>query len=73
MEGIPVAFEDAGYLAPQQIYAHAKRAFLKHKGVDAIYLLGSWWRILDIVKLLEQDLRVTVVYALAAKIWNIQK
>jgi len=31
MEGIPVAFEDVGRLASQEVYAHTRRAFLKHK------------------------------------------
>jgi len=36
-------------------------------------MLGSGWRLLRVVKLLEQDLRVPVVYALAAKLWDVQK
>ncbi len=73
MAGIDVAFQDVGKLSPQEIYAHAKKAFLKHPDVDAIYMLGSGWRLLEIVRLLEQDLEVPVIYALAAKLWNVQK
>jgi len=73
MEGIEVPFKDVGRLSPEEIYAHTKKAFLKHKEVEAIYMLGSGWRLLRVVKLLEQDLQVPVVYALAAKLWDVQK
>jgi maleate cis-trans isomerase len=62
MEGIPVAFEDVGRLASQEVYAHTKKAFLKHPGAEAIYMLGSGWRTLDIIRLLEEDLQVPVVH-----------
>ena len=73
MEGINVRFSDVGRLSAGDIYAHTKRAFLKHKDADAIYMLGSGWRVLDVAPILEQDLQVPVVYALAAKIWQVQK
>lgn len=73
MEGIEVPFEDVGRLSPEEIYKHTKKAFLKHRDVQAIYMLGSGWRLLKIVGLLEQDLEVPVIYALAAKLWDVQK
>jgi maleate isomerase len=73
MEGIDVPFKDVGKLSGEEIYKHTKKAFLKHAGVDAIYMLGSGWRLLKIVRLLEQDLQVPVVYALGAKLWQVQK
>jgi hypothetical protein len=57
----------------REIFAHIKRNFLKSKGADAIYMLGSGWRTLDIIKLLEQDLQVPVVHPVPARIWEIQK
>jgi maleate cis-trans isomerase len=36
-------------------------------------MIGSGWRILDVVPLLEQDLQVPVVCAVAARVWAIQK
>ena len=62
-----------GRLAGEEIYQHTKRAFLKHADADAIYMLGSGWRLLKIVRLLEQDLQVPVIYALAAKLWQVEK
>lgn len=73
MDGIEVPFKDVGRLSQEEIYAHAKKAFLRHPEVEAIYMLGSGWRLLKVVKLLEQDLQVPVIYALAAKIWDVQK
>jgi maleate cis-trans isomerase len=73
MEGIEVPFKDVGRLSGEEIYKHTKRAFLKHADADAIYMLGSGWRLLKIVRLLEQDLQVPVIYALAAKLWQVEQ
>lgn len=73
MEGISVAFEDAGRLSAQEVYAHAKRAYLKHGAAQGVYMLGSAWRTLDIIDLLEQDLGVPVVHPVPARVWAIQK
>src|SRR5262245_66036861 len=55
MEGIDVPFDKVQELASQQVYAHIKRNFLKAKGADAIYMLGSGWRTLDIIATLERS------------------
>ncbi|MGH7770229.1 MAG: maleate cis-trans isomerase family protein [Candidatus Binatia bacterium] len=73
MEGIDVPFKDVGRLSAEEIYSHTKKAFLKHPDAQAIYMLGSGWRLLKIVSLLEQDLQVPVIYALSAKLWDVQK
>lgn len=73
MEGIPVAFEDVGRLSSQEVYAHTRKAFLRHSGAEAIYMLGSGWRTLDIIEPLEQDLEVPVVHPVPARVWAIQK
>jgi maleate cis-trans isomerase len=43
------------------------------KGADAIYMLGSGWRTLDIIATLEQDLQVPVVHPVTARVWEMQK
>ncbi|MFQ5852145.1 MAG: hypothetical protein ACE5JU_16360 [Candidatus Binatia bacterium] len=73
MEGIPVSFEDVGRLSSQEVYAHTRKAFLQHPDADAIYMLGSGWRTLDIIGLLEQDLQVPVVHPVPTRVWAIQK
>src|ERR1700737_4625669 len=73
MEGIEVPFEKVQELSSHQVYAHIKRNFLKSKGADAIYMLGSGWRTLDIIETLERDLQVPVVHPVTARVWEIQK
>jgi len=73
MEGMEVAFADVGRLAAQEIYAHTHKAFLKHPDGDGIYMLGTGWRCLDIIHLLEEDLQVPVVHPVAARVWAVQK
>jgi maleate isomerase len=73
MTGIDVPFDKVQELSGEQVYSHIKRNFLKSKGADAIYMLGSGWRTLDIIKLLEQDLQVPVVHPVPARVWEIQK
>jgi maleate isomerase len=69
-------FRDAGFtvrvqeLSSHQVYAHIKRNFLKAKGADAIYMLGSGWRTLDIIETLEQDLQVPVVHRDGTRLGN---
>src|SRR6202035_3156846 len=73
MEGIDVPFDKVQELSGEQVYGFIKRNFLKHKGADAIYMLGSGWRTLDIIETLEQDLRVPVVHPIPARVWEMQK
>lgn len=73
MEGIDVPFNQAQNLSGEQVYSHIKRNFLKHKGADAIYMLGSGWRTLNIIEMLEQDLQVPVIHPVPARVWEIQK
>jgi maleate isomerase len=73
MAGIDVPFNKAQELSGEQIYAHIKRNFLKVKGADAIYMLGSGWRTLEIIDILERDLGVPVVHPVTARIWEFQK
>lgn len=73
MEGISVPFADVGRLSPQEVYAFVKAEFLKHQDAEGIYLLGTGWRVLDMVKVLEQDLQVPVVHPVPARVWAVQK
>ncbi len=73
MEGMSVPFADVGRLSSLEIYAHTRKAFLKNQSADGIYMLGTGWRCLDIIHLLEQDLQVPVVHPVPARVWSIQK
>jgi maleate isomerase len=73
MAGIDIPFDQVQELSSHRVYAHIKRQFLQAKGADAIYMLGSGWRTLDIIATLEQDLQVPVVHPVTARVWEIQK
>jgi maleate cis-trans isomerase len=72
MEGIDVPFEKVGGLSSQELYAHIKKVFLKHRQAEAIYLLGSGWRMLDMIEPLERDLGVPVIHPIVTRCWEIQ-
>jgi maleate isomerase len=72
MEGMAAEFDKIQLLSAQEVYAHIKRTFLKHKGAEAIYLLGSGWRVLEVIDLIEQDLGVPVIHPVPARCWEIQ-
>ena len=73
MEGMKVDFADVGRLALTENYGHTRQAFLKHSNADGIYMLGTGWRCLDVIHLLEEDLQVPVVHAVPARVWSVQK
>src|ERR1700719_4456732 len=73
MEGIDVPFDKVQELSGEQVYAHIKKNFLKAKGADAIYMLGSGWRTLNIIDMLEQDLQVPVLHPVPSRVWEMQK
>lgn len=73
MQGIDVPFDQVGSLSAHEVYAHIKKAFLKHSSADGIYMLGTGWRVLDVIETLEQDLGVPVVHPVPARCWEIQR
>ena len=73
VEGFPVAFANIGSVSPSEAYAFARKLYLKYPQSSGICLTGSGWRVLDVVPLLEQDLQIPVVCAVAARVWAIQK
>jgi maleate isomerase len=56
-----------------EVYSFIKNNFLKAKGADVIYILGSAWETLDIIDRLEQELQVPVIQPVAARAWEIQQ
>ncbi|NIO11922.1 MAG: hypothetical protein GTO40_29390 [Deltaproteobacteria bacterium] len=73
MEGISVAFEDVGKLSSEEVYAHTRKAFIHCPKADGIYMLGSGWRTLGIIEMLEQDMGVPVIHPVPARAWAIQR
>lgn len=72
IEGV-VPFGEAGKISSHLLYALIKKQYLKHRNAQGIYILGSGWRILDVIQLLEQDLQIPVVHPIPARAWAIQK
>jgi maleate isomerase len=73
MAGMDVDFDKAQELSSQQVYRFIKAAFRANPTAEAIYMLGSGWRTLDIIETLEQDLGIPVVHAVPAECWDIQR
>ena len=73
MEGLDVPFADVGQLSPYEVYSHVKKAFLKQPKADALYLLGSGWRVMEMIQPLEEDLGVPVIHPVPARVWEVQR
>jgi maleate cis-trans isomerase len=73
MEGLDVSFAGILELPPETISAFIRTKFRERPGADAIYILGSGLRALDLIAGLERDLGVPVVQAITARVWEIQR
>lgn len=73
MLGYDEDFDKVQTIPSREVYAWIKHEFRKHKGIDAIYMLGPGWLTLDIIDTLEQDLGVPVVHHIPAQSWEIQR
>jgi maleate cis-trans isomerase len=73
MEGMQVAFNEVQDLSSRKVYGFIRKLFLQHRDVDGIYMLGSGWRTLDIVEMMEMDFGKPVVHHITAQSWEIQK
>jgi maleate cis-trans isomerase len=51
------------------VYRHCKKALATMSPVDAIYINGGGWDAAPAIDYLERDLKVKVVWALAAEMW----
>jgi maleate cis-trans isomerase len=73
MEGMNVAFKSISDVPRETITAFIKQKFAEHKGAEAVYILGSGLEALPLIAPLERDLKVPVVQAIAARIWEIER
>jgi maleate cis-trans isomerase len=62
-----MGLDDVSYM---DVYRHCKRGF-QQAGIsaDAIYINGGGWEAAPAVEMLERDLKVKVIWALAAEMW----
>jgi maleate cis-trans isomerase len=72
MEGIDALFADVPKLPPEKIFEFIKNVAAKHKDAEAIYMLGSAWKTLDIIDSLEKTTNLPVVHPGPARCWETQ-
>jgi maleate cis-trans isomerase len=72
MEGIDSPFAEVPRVAPEKILEFMKAIAAKHKDAEAIYMLGSAWKTLEIIEPLEKSTGLTVVHAGPARCWETQ-
>jgi maleate cis-trans isomerase len=72
MEGIDSPFADVPKVPAAEILEFMKRIAAKHKEAEAIYMLGSAWKTLEIIEPLEESTGLTVVHAGPARCWETQ-
>ena len=73
MAGMDIAFDRVQTLSSREVYKTIRTMFMRNRDVDAIYMLGSGWRTLDIIDMMESDFGVPVVHHIPAQSWEIQK
>ena len=72
MEGMDAPFHEVPDIPAADIAGHLEQSFRRHSGAEALYLLGSAWKILDAIDDIEESLGVPVVYPLTARNWETQ-
>lgn len=73
MAGMDVDFGRVETLSPSEVYRFIKATFDAHRDVDAIYSMGPAWPTLEVIEMLEADLRVPFIDHIAAQSWEIQR
>jgi maleate cis-trans isomerase len=61
-----MALDEVSYM---DVYRHCKRALTKMPPIDALYINGGGWDAAPAIDYLERDLKIKVVWALAAEMW----
>ena len=73
MDGFEVPFNKVQDVPSEQIADYIRRNVRKQTGVDGIYVLGSGWRILDIIDPLEKEFGIPFLHPVIGRAWEIQK
>ena len=51
------------------VYRHCRKGLRDMRPVDAVYINGGGWDAAPAIEFLERDLKIKVVWALAAEMW----
>lgn len=70
---IAASWEGISEVSAEQVYEFTKKTVLKYKKCDGIYMMGSIYRALKVIDVLEQDLGIPIAAAAALYPWSIQK
>jgi len=73
MEAFRFPFSEVGRIPSREVYAFTKRQYLNYPKAQGVCMVGSGWRVLDIIQVLEQDLGVPVIHPVPARVWAIEK
>jgi maleate isomerase len=73
MEGLDVAFQTVKNITQAQVADQIRSVFAQHRDAQAIYILGSEWRSIDIVEPLERELGIPVINPVIARAWEVQR
>lgn len=71
--GLGRPYEEVRAQAPEVAYRLAKRAFALAPEADGVYMAGGALPAVEVVDLLEKDLKVPVVASLLAALWNMMR
>ena len=79
MPGLSATGESAGLyttslsaldeVSHMDVYRHCRKSLLRMRSVDAVYINGGGWDAAPAIDTIERDLKVKVVWALAAEMW----
>ena len=70
---LEASWEGISEISAEQVYRFTKETVLKHKKCDGIYMMGSIFRALSVIDVMEQDFGIPIAAAAALYPWSIQK
>jgi maleate isomerase len=73
MDGFKADFNKIQDVPAEQIADYIRANVRKQTGVEGIYVLGSGWRILEIIEPLEKEFGIPFLHPVIGRAWQIQK
>jgi maleate cis-trans isomerase len=73
MNAMDTPFATVQDLPSDAIAAYIRKQVAATPGADVVYILGSGWRILDIIAPLERELGIPILHPVLARAWEVQR
>ena len=73
MEGMDVGFQEVTEVPAETVRTFLRELWMKHRDLDAYYLLGPAWRTQEMIESMEEEFGVPVIHHVPAQSWEIQK